>query len=439
MKPNVILAVFKRNFLGYFSSPIGYVFICAFVLLTAFAAFWPRPFFNANLANLDQLNRYLPFILLVFIPAVTMSIWAEERRQGTDELLLTLPARDLEIVIGKYLAALATYTVALLFSMSNIVVLIGLGEPDVGLLIANYVGYWCVGAAMIAVGMVASFLTSNLTVAFILAVALNAPLAFAESADAIVRTAAASRFVRGLSLGAQFADFGRGVITLSSLAYFAAVAAVMLYVSMILIGRRHWGGRRAGLPLWAHYTVRGVCAACIALAVIVVAARIDLRLDVSSARLSSLSRDTTERLADAGVERPVVIEAYVSPEVPEEYVQTRLNFLSMLREVGARGGDRIVVRVNETELFSDEAAEAREQFGIAPRAVPRGGGDERPRQGGDPLHRPRPLAGVRARPLHRDGERAAPIEARGPRDRRPALRRLRHAVDVEATGPADRR
>ncbi len=370
MNANVIGAVLRRNLVSYFSSPLGYVFICALVLLSAFAAFWPNDFFNLNLANLDQLNRFLPWIMLVFIPAVTMSIWAQERAQGTDELLLTMPARDLDIVIGKYLAALAIFTVALLFSLSNIVVLSGLGRPDVGLLAANYAGYWFVGAAMIAVGMVASFLTSNLTIGFILGAAFNAPLVFAAYADAIVPREAAARFVSGLSIAARFTDFGRGLITLSGVVYFASIVVVMLYAAMVLIGRRHWSGRVAAVPMGAHYALRAAALAAAAVGVNVLVHRHDARADITSERLSSLSPHTVGMVRGLETPRPVFLEAYVSPEVPQDYVQTRLNLINTLREMDALGGDRVVVRVNPTRRYSREAEEAEEQFGITPREVP---------------------------------------------------------------------
>ncbi len=133
MNINVFFAVFRRNFVSYFANPTGYVFICVFVLLSAIAAFWPNEFFNTNLANLDQLNFVFPLIMLVFIPAITMGIWADERQQGTDELLLTIPAGDFDIVLGKYLAAVAIFTRVAVFSLvCNFVVLRYAGRPRRG-------------------------------------------------------------------------------------------------------------------------------------------------------------------------------------------------------------------------------------------------------------------------------------------------------------------
>ena len=369
MNAKVLLAVFKRNFVSYFANPTGYVFICVFVLLSAFAAFWPDEFFNTNLANLDQLNKMFPFIMLVFIPAITMAVWADERRQGTDELLLTIPAGDFEIVLGKYLAAVAIYTVSLLFSLvCNYAVLQTLGDPDVGLFIGTYVGYWAIGLAMLAIGMVASFLTANLTVAYILAAVFNAPLVFAIAANSIMPPKAASA-VKQWSVGEQFLDFGRGILSLGGLVYFLMLVAVALYLCMVLIGRRHWVRGRHGYAMASHYTARALALVVIAVGVIVFFHHYDRRRDVTSEQLSSLSPDTIKLVKNLKTERPVGIEAFISPEVPESYVQTRLDLLSRLRELDVLGGDKVRLQMNDTRQFSEHAARAEERYGITPRRV----------------------------------------------------------------------
>lgn len=512
MNPSLTFAIFKRNFVSYFSSPTGYVFICVFVLISAWAAFWSNDFFNANLANLDQLNERLPMILLIFIPTVTMGIWAEERRLGTDELLLTIPAGDTEVVLGKYLAAVAIYTAALIFSLSNVVVLYMLGNPDLWMLLGNYVGYWLIGVAMIAIGMVASFLTSNLTVAFILGVAFISPLVGLSTADWIVQDPELAQRLESFSVASQFEPFGRGLITFSSVMYFVSTAVVMLYLCMVMISRRHWSGRIAktetlgqfllhraialglgallvigwialfvwpitvavagafdviyalkwiiallcwgvvtGITWWfisqsgEHYLVRCLSLGIIAVGLVVLTSALTWRWDISEEQLSSLSGDTRELLrglrnqtgqvrggkitpesfrAEKGIsardgeyagaylrftggvlkdkvrrvarydgdtrtfhfdspfegrpsqgdtfrlERPPVrVEAFVSPEVPELYVQTRLNLLNTLEEFKAIGGNNIVLEIHPTEQLSEEAVIAEDQYGIRPRRV----------------------------------------------------------------------
>ncbi len=372
MKWNVILAIFKRNFLGYFSNPTGYVFICGFVLASGFAAFWPHEFFNSNLANLDQLNHYLPFIMLFFVPAITMSVWAEERRQGTDELLLTIPAGDIDVVVGKYLAVAAIFSVSLVFSFSNLIILYILGSPDFGLMMSTYLGYWMVGVTMLSIGMAASFLTKNITVGFVLGVAFNVPLVFAATSDTIIAGSEMAQLIREWSITAKFQDFARGVISVSSIVYFFSIVAVMLYICMVLIGRRHWASGAQGSFNYGHYVTRVAALFVAAIGLSMLFGTKDfVRLDVSSEGLSSLSSKTTELLEAIPDKWKIHLEAYVSPEkeLPESYIQTRLNLLNTLSELTKRSGGKITSTIHATESFKKEATVADQRFGIRPQRV----------------------------------------------------------------------
>ncbi|MFN6139919.1 MAG: Gldg family protein [Planctomycetota bacterium] len=371
----VAYAVLKRNFYGYFANPTGYVFLCLFVLLTSMAAFWPYEFFNSNLGTLSQLNKWFTYIMLFFIPAITMSIWADERRQGTDELLLTLPATDFDIVIGKYTAAAAIYTVSLLFSqLSTFVVLaaLTLGEVDTGLFFCNYLGYWLIGLAMIAIGMVASFLTNNLTVGFILGALFNAPLAFAASSDAVF-SRDVSREIKAFSLSERFDDFGRGVISLSGLGYFILLTTLGLYLCMILIGKRHWSSGKNGNEKLAHYILRALCLVGIVIFGSVLFRNKDRRYDATELKVSSLSDVTSGLIRGMGKERDVVVDAYISSDVPEMYAKTKYELISLLKEFEstAKGaGVPMQVRIYDSiSPSSEEEKQAEQQYGITPQIV----------------------------------------------------------------------
>ncbi len=370
-------AVLKRNFYGYFANPTGYVFLCLFVLLTSMAAFWPHEFFNSNLANLDQLNFWFPIIMLFFIPAITMSIWAEEKRQGTDELLLTLPADDFDIVIGKYLAAASIYTVSLIFSqLSTFLVLLFLsnGEVDTGLFFANYLGYWFIGLAMLSIGMVASFITANLTVGFILGALFNAPLAFAAKADVIIPDHQWARFISMFSIQEQFDNFGRGVISLAPAAFFVLLLTLGLYLCMVLIGRRHWSGGKEGNTMFLHYLGRVLLMIVIVFGLSYFLKNNDwMRKDATEGQVSSLSPTTRQVIRQLEPERPIVVDAYISSDIPEQYAKTRYDLVTLLKEFEALATSRKVqLRVqifDNLEPSGEEAQRAKKQYGIEPQIV----------------------------------------------------------------------
>jgi ABC-type uncharacterized transport system involved in gliding motility auxiliary subunit len=366
LRPHVILAVFKRNFFSYFSSVIGYLFIVAFVGLMAIAAFTAE-FFADNQANLDHLNIQFPMILLFIIPAIAMTSWSEEKKQGTDELLFTLPALDLEILLGKYLAVLAIYTTALAFSFvfGTCVVLKLLTAKtwspldfdfDLGVVIANYCGYWVAGGALLAAGMVASVLTSSSTVAFIVgALICGIPIALGWLSS--------WNYVESLKyLGFQehLRDFGLGLIPLTGLVFFGSLAAFMLYINLVLISKRHWSGGPLGPTMGGHFVVRTLCLAVALIGLNIITAGIfSYRVDLTRDRIYTIYPTTRKTLTSIDSRRPITIQAFISPKVPGEHSITRTNLIGLLRQFGQTAGNKVQVRLVDTDPASTAADEAR--------------------------------------------------------------------------------
>jgi ABC-2 type transport system permease protein len=361
----VVRAVARRNFGAYFRSPTGYVFIAVFILLAAVLAFWPDGFWANNLDNLDVLNRFFPYLLLFFVPAIAMSTWADERKQGTDELLLTLPATDLELVLGKYLAAVGIYAASLLFSLTYIFVLVYLGSPDYGVVLGTYLGYFFLGAALLSISMFSSLLTSSTTVAFILGALFCVVPIFLGSASTVIPWKRPAGWLEGLGVDDAFAEFTSGVVSIRSIVYFVSLTVLWLYLNLMLLSRRHT--QRA--DLWLHRAARALSILVIAISLGVLTGRAGVRADVTQERLHSLAPATRDVIRRIDSSRPVVVQAFVSPVVPTEYVETRTALLALLRDMTSLSGGGIQVQIVDTEPASAQAREADERFGIKEHSV----------------------------------------------------------------------
>jgi ABC-2 type transport system permease protein len=367
MNRQAMAAIFKRDFLGYFGNPLGYVIIFFFVVATALIGRQPE-FYSDNKANLDLVSGFLPLLLMVFIPLITMSSWSTEFRQGTDQLLLTLPAQDAEVVLAKFAACFGIYTVSLAFTLSLVVGLEILGSPDLGLMLSTYLGYWLLGGALVGVGMLGSVFTKNQALAFILGLIFCVIVVMMNVVGRGIGLVfpGLGAVINELSAVTRYESFTRGVVAFEDLAYFAGLAAAGLIANVFVIGRRHWttGSQRA-----LHGGVRLASVVVGALSFVLFVQQAALRADVTSARMLSLTPEAKQVLASLSEDRPVTIEAWVSPEVPSEYVATRDALLRMLSEVDARGGDKVHVIVHETELFSEEAERAETIFKVKPERI----------------------------------------------------------------------
>lgn len=368
MRSHVTFAVFKRNVSSYFSGMLGYLFIVVFVVAGAFLAF-SQDFFADNLANLDQLSEKFPLLLLFIIPAITMTAWADERKLGTDELLFTLPASDFEILLGKYLAVLFVYSVALVFSMTHAIVLSVLGSPDWGLILTTYFGYWLAGAALLAAGMFASVLTNSATVAFVLGAAICAIPVFIDRVPGIdVFLKQWLGITEPLSVSGHLEGFTSGKVRYSGIFYFVGSIAFFLYLNAVFIARRHWAGGQNAQEMAGHYSARVACLAVALLSFTYTLAVAGGDIDATTERLHTLSSTSIQILKGIDSDKPVTIQAFISPSVPQDYVAVRKELVDKLREFDQRAGTKLQVRFVEVEPYSESAEEA-SALGIEPRQI----------------------------------------------------------------------
>jgi gliding motility-associated transport system permease protein len=237
-----VLLIAERELGAYFATPVATVFIVIFLVLQGTLTFNLGNFFSRGQDDLDPFFSFLPWVFLLLVPAITMRLWAEERRVGTIELLLTLPITQAQAVIGKFVAAWVFCAIALALTFPIILTVRYLGDPDMGVIASGYLGALLIAGAFLSVGSAMSALTRNQVIAFVLGVAVC--FVFAAASYPLVtdfldrNTPVMAEVARHFAVVDRYEDFTRGLISLRDIVFFTTFIGFWLYLTAVLVEQR---------------------------------------------------------------------------------------------------------------------------------------------------------------------------------------------------------
>ena len=232
--------IFKREILSYFSTPVAYVFIAIFLILSGLFTFYLGNFFELGQANLSSFFEWHPWLYLFLIPSITMRLWAEEKKSGTIEFIITLPISVTSIVIGKFFASWVFTIVALTLTFPFWITVNYMGNPDNGVILASYIGSILMAGGYLAIGSCISAMTSNQVIAFVVSATIS--FLFTVSGLPIVLDFFSSwsgqtitDVVASLSFLTNYYDITRGLIDLRCLLYFFTLIFFFLYINVLIV------------------------------------------------------------------------------------------------------------------------------------------------------------------------------------------------------------
>lgn len=243
----MIGAIFKRELASYFNTPLAYVFLVIFLAMQGMFTFYLGQFYDREQADLAAFFGFHPWLYLFLVPAISMRLWAEDRRVGTMELLMTLPVSTAALVVGKYLAALAFTSLALAMTFPIWITVNWLGSPDNGVIVTGYIGSLLMAAAYLAIGTALSASTRNQVIAFIMTV--TCCFLFVVAGLPMVLDAAHALFpqtvvlvVANLSFLTHFENLQKGTVSLNDVVYFLSVIALWLWINRVILETKREAG-----------------------------------------------------------------------------------------------------------------------------------------------------------------------------------------------------
>jgi ABC-2 type transport system permease protein len=360
-----IFKIAGRELTGYFASPAAFLFLAAFLGATLFIFFWVATFFERNLADVRPLFQWMPILLIFLVAALTMRAWAEERRAGTLELLLTSPTAPTELVIGKFLGCLGLVLIGLVLTLVLPLTVARLGPLDWGPVIGGYAAAIALAAAYVSIGLWVSCRTDNQIVSLILTVLATGAL-YLVGSDSLTSLVSyrAAEVLHDVGAGSRFASITRGVLDLRDLYYYLSLTAAFLILNRLSLESLRWAGNppNAGHRRW--YAVVGL------LLLNALAANLWLdqigwaRVDLTSGKLYTLSDSTRSYLHQ--VQEPLLIRGYFSAATHPLLAPLVPQLRDLLREYAVAGGSRVHVEFVDPHDDPKVEAEANSRYDIRP-------------------------------------------------------------------------
>ena len=359
-----IKTVFGREFKSYFDSPVAYVFLVAFLVLAGFLTFGVAMLYERRQADLTPFFFWHPWVYLLLVPAATMGSWAEERRNGTIELLLTLPVTLTQALVGKFLAAWAFIGIGLALTFPVVATTAWLGAPDWGAVFCGYLGSFLLAGAATAIGVFASSLSRSQVIGFVAALAITFAMlliGFDPVVNAVANWGVPSAVVNAVascSLMSHFESLRRGVIDFADIGYYVAVIVFMLAAAHAVTDGQKNGKQKGALGLVLLAAVLG--------AANLILASMSLRIDLTAEGLYTLSKGSKAVLGK--LDENVTLKFYFSSSSAETpmAVKTYANQVqSLLKEYELAGNGNIVLEAYDPKPDSD-AEEWAQRYGIEP-------------------------------------------------------------------------
>lgn len=367
MTPALVVA--RKELRALFQSPVALLFLGIHQLVVLFVFFSSARFFARNLADIRPLFAWLPLLLIFLTAALTMRAWAEERKLGTLEVLMTLPVRTWDLVLGKFIAATALVGIALLLTLPLPIMVSILGPLDWGPVIGGYAGALLLGALYSALGLTVSSRTDNQVVSLMLTLSLGAAL-YLIGSDVITSLVATdtAQVMRGMGTGSRFLSLERGVLDLRDFVYYGALTTLLLFLNHSFLERERLdpGSASGGRKVRQLGLVVGLVAANAIAAVVWTTPITQARLDLTERGEYSISPATKGVLK--ALDEPLYLEGYFSERTHPKLAALVPQLRDLITEFGIAGGDLVRVSFADPNADPDLEAELAERYSL--RAIP---------------------------------------------------------------------